>query len=111
LKKIKLSATVAFPAAMADPTGKALLPPAPDLPTTALKSPKKRDNLAAAVGHGTTDASIPSKSKYPSCRNAGRKTTTAVGASSHLLDEDDVDPIIPANLVSLAAKKLHEKLV
>jgi hypothetical protein len=104
-KKIKLSAAVAFPDAMVDPIDDALLPPAPDLHTTALKSPKKRDDLAAAVGHGATDASIPSKSRYPSCRNAGRKTTTAVGASSHPLAEDDADPIVPANLASLAAKK------
>ena len=84
-KKIKLSAAVTFPADMADPTSNALLPPAPDLPTTALKSPKKHDDLAAAVGHGATDASVPSKSRYPSRCNAGRKTTTAVGASSHFV--------------------------
>ena len=106
-KKIKLSAAVASLAAMADLTGNAFLPPAaPDLPTTALKSPKKRYDLAAAVGHGATDASVPAyKPRYPSHRNAGRKTATVVGASSHPLAEDDADPIIPANLAYLAAKK------
>jgi len=106
-KKMKLSATVASPAAMADLTGDAFLPPsAQDLHTTTLKSPKKRDNLAAAVGHGATDASVPaSKSRYPSRRNAGRITNNVVGASSHPLAEDDADPIVPANLASLAAKK------
>ncbi len=106
-KKIKLSAAVASLTAMADLTGNAFFPPAaPDLPTTALKSPKKCDDLAAAVGHGATDASVPAyKPRYPSHRNAGRKTATVVGASSHPLAEDDADPIIPANLAYLAAKK------
>ena len=92
---------------MADCTGNALLPPAPDLLTTALKkSPTKPDNLAAAVGHSATDASVPSKSRYPSRGNACRKTSTAVGASSHPVPEDDADPIVPAKLAPLAAEKL-----
>ena len=63
-KKIKLSAAVASPAAMADVTGNAFLPPsAQDLHTTTLKSPKKRDKIAAAVGHGATDASSVPASK------------------------------------------------
>jgi len=92
---------------MADVTGDAFLPPsAQDLHTTTLKIPKKRDKIAAAVCHGATDASVPaSKSRYPSHRNAGIITTNFVGASSHPLAEDDADPIIPANLAYLAAKK------
>ena len=106
-KKTNLSAVVAFPAAMANRTGDALLPPAPDLITTALKkSPKKRDNLAADVGHGTTDASVPTKSRYPSRGNTGRKTSTAVGASSHPVAEDDADPIVPAKKAPPAVEKL-----
>ena len=92
---------------MADVTGDAFLPPsAQDLHTTTLKSPKKRDKIASAVGHGATDASVPaSKSRYPSRLNAGRITTNVVGASSHPLAEDaDADPIVPANLASLAVK-------
>ena len=107
-KKIKLSATVASPAAMADLKGDTFLPPsAQDLHTTTLKSPKKHDKIAAAVGHGATDASIPaSKSRYPSHRNAGIIATNFVGASSHPLAKDaDADPIVPANLASLAVKK------
>jgi hypothetical protein len=108
-KKIKLSAAVASPAAMANVTGNAFLPhSAQDLHTTTLKSPKKRDKIAAAVGHGaTTDASVPaSKSRYPSRRNAGIITINVVGASSHPLAKDaDADPIVPANLASLAVKK------
>ena len=106
-KKMKLSAAVASPAAMADLTGDAFLPPsAQDLHTTTLKSPKKHDKIAAAVGHGATDASIPaSKSRYPSHRNAGIIATNFVGASSHPLAKDaDADPIVPANLASLAVK-------
>jgi len=107
-KKIKLSATVASAAPMADLTGDAFLPPsAQDLHTTTLKSPKKRDKFATAVGHGATDASVPaSKSRYPSRRYAGIITTNVLGASSHPLAEDaDADPIVPANLASLADKK------
>ena len=104
-KKIKLSAALASLAAMANPTGDAFFPPAPDLPTTALMSLKKHDDLAAAVGHDATAASIPSKSSYPSRCNAGSKTPTVLGASSHPLAEDDADPTVPANLASLAAKK------
>jgi len=61
LREISSAApTVASPAAMADVTGDAFLPPsAQDLHTTTLKSPKKRDKIAAAVGHGATDASVP----------------------------------------------------
>ena len=107
-KKIKLYATVASLAAMVDLTGNAFLPPSTqDLHTITLKSPKKCDKIAAAVGHGATDASVPaSKSRYPSRCNAGIITTNVVGASSHPLAKDaDADPIIPANLASLAAKK------
>jgi hypothetical protein len=107
-KKIKLSAAVASPAAMADVTGDAFLPPsAQDLHTTTLKSPKKRDKIAAAVGHGATDTSVPaSKSRYPSRCNAGLITTNVGGASSRPLAEDaDADPIVPSNLASHAAKK------
>jgi len=107
-KKIKLSAAVASPAAMADVTGDAFLPPsAQDLHTTTLKSPKKRDKIAAAFGHGATDTSVPaSKSRYPSRCNAGLITTNVGGASSRPLAEDaDADPIVPSNLASHAAKK------
>ena len=66
-KKPKLSAAVLVPGAMADCTDDAILPPAPDLFTTELKkSPNKCGEFAAAVGHGATDASVPSKSRYPS---------------------------------------------
>ena len=105
MKKIKVSVAVTSSAAMADPKGNTFLPPAPDLPTTALKSSKKPDDLTAAVGHGATAASLSSKPRYPSCRNSGNNTSTVVGASSHPLAEDDADPTIPANLASLAAKK------
>ena len=97
-----------LPAAMADVTGDAFLPPsAQDFHTTTLKSPKKCDKIAAAVGHGATDASFTaSKSRYPSRRNAGIITTNVGGASSHPLAKDaDADPINPSNLASLAAKK------
>jgi len=107
-KKIKLSAAVASPAAMADLTGDTFLPPSAQyLHTTTLKSPKKRDKIAAAVCHGATDASVPaSKSRYPSRRNAGIITTNVEGASSHPLAEDaDADPIFPANLAFLTVKK------
>ena len=92
---------------MADVTGDAFLPPsAQDLHTTTLKSPKKRDKIAAAVGHGATDTSVPaSKSRYPSRCNAGLITTNVGGASSHPLAEDaDADPIVHSNLASIAAK-------
>jgi hypothetical protein len=96
-KKAKLSAAVAIPAAMVDRTGDAMLPPAPDLFTTALKkSSKKRGDHFAAVEHGATDASIPSKPRYPSRGIPDRNASTAVGASSHPVAEDDADPIIPA---------------
>ena len=61
---------------------------------------------AAGVDHGATDASIPSKPRYPSRGKAGRKTSTAVGASSHPVAEDDADPIVPAEKAPLAAEKL-----
>jgi hypothetical protein len=66
---------------MADVTGDAFLPPSTqDLHTTTLKSPKKREKIASAVGHGATDASAPaSKSRYPSCRHAGIITTNVGG--------------------------------
>ena len=70
------------------------------------KSPKKRDDLAAAVRHGATKASAPSKSRYPSRGNAGRKTSTAVGASSQPVAEDNADPIVPAEKAPLAAENL-----
>ena len=92
---------------MANCTGDAILPPAPDLLTTALtKSPKKRSNLAAAVGHGATDASVTSKPRYPSRGHAGRKTSTAVGASSRPVAEDDADFTVPTEKAPLAAEKL-----
>ena len=107
LKKAKLSVDVAVPAAMANCTGNAILPPAPDLLTMELKkkSPKKRGNLVAAVGHGATDASVPSKLRHPS-RGTDRKTSTAKGASFHPIAEDDAHPIVPAEKAPLAAKKL-----
>ncbi len=79
-KKLKLSAAVVVPAAMADCTGGAT---APDLLTKELKkkSPKKRGNFAATVECGATDASVLSKSRYPS-RGTGTKTSTGKGASS-----------------------------
>ena len=93
----KLSAAVASPAAMAGLTGNACLPPSTQDLHTAMtqKSPKKRDQNAAdighggtdapvAVGHAATDASVPvaSKLRYPSHR-----TTNVGGASSHPLAE------------------------
>ena len=95
---------------MADPKADAVLPPALDLPTTSLKSPKKRDNLPAAIGHGATDASVPSKPRYPSCPISGSKTSTVLGASSHPFAEDDADPTVPAYLASLADKKSLKEL-
>ena len=94
---------------MADRTGDAILPPAPDLLTTELKkkSPKKRGDFAAAVGHGATDASVPSKLRYP-FRGTGTKTSTGKGASSHPIAEDDADPIVPAEKAPLAAAKLKK---
>ncbi len=90
---------------MANPTGNAVLPPAENLPTTAQKSPKKRDNVAAAVAHGATAASVHTKPRYPIRSNAGNKTATVLGVSSHPRAEDADFHSLPANLASLAAKK------
>jgi hypothetical protein len=64
LKKLKLSAAVVVPAAMADCTGNAT---APDLLTKELKkkSPKKRGNFAATVERGATDSFRPVQIKVP----------------------------------------------
>ena len=107
LKKPKLFAAVAVLATMANRTGDAILPPAPDLLTKDLKkkSPKMCGDFAAAVGHGATDASFTSNSKYPS-RGTGTKTLTAKGASSHPVAEDDAHPIVHAKKASIAAEKL-----
>jgi hypothetical protein len=94
LKKLKLSAPVVVLAAMADRTGEAT---APDLLTKELKkkSPKKRGIFAATVERGATDASTPTKSRYPS-RATGTKTSTGKGASSSPVAEDDPHPFVPA---------------
>ena len=82
---------------------------APDLLTKELKkkSPKKRGNFAATVERGATDASIPSKSRYPS-RATGTKTSTGKGASSSPVAEDDAHPFVPAEKATLAAAKSKE---
>jgi hypothetical protein len=96
---------------MANPTAVTILPPAVDLPTTTRKSLKKRDDVAAAVAHGVTAASIHPKSRYSS-RNAGNKTSSVLGASPPLVEievdaraEDAAVPPPPANLAAVAAKK------
>ena len=69
----------------------------------------KRGNSTADV---TGDAILPPssvlspKSRYPSRRNAGIISTNVGGVSSHTLAENaDADPIVPANMASLAANK------
>ena len=128
-KKPKLSAAVVVPAAMADCTGNVIVPPTLDLLTKEhkkkspkkrgdfadppdlltkehkKKSPKKRGNFSDPVGRGATDASILSKSRYPSRGNAGRKTLTAVGASTHPVAEKDAHTNVPAQKKAATAKK------
>ena len=108
-KNPKLSAAVTVPAAMADCTGDAILPPAPDLLTKELKkkNPKNPGNFAAAVGHGANDASVPSKPRYPS-RGTGTKTSTGKGASCSPVAKVDTHPIIPTGKAPFAVVKLKE---
>ena len=108
LKKPKLSAAVIVLAAMADRTGDAKVPPAPDLLTKEhkKKSPKKRGGIAVLVG--ATDASVVSKSRYPSRGNAGRNTLTAVGASTDPVAEKDANTNVSAKKKAATAKKYDE---
>ena len=83
-KKTKLFAAVAFPAAMADRTGNALLPPAPDLLTTALKKvPRRVTILLLLLDMGPLMLPSHPNRGIPPIVLLGRKTSTAVGASSH----------------------------
>ena len=94
LKKPKLSAAVIVAAAMADCTVNAT---ALALLTKELKnkSPKKRGYFAATVELGATDASVMSKSRYPS-QTTATKTSTGKGASSSPVANDDAHPFVPA---------------
>ena len=93
---------------MADCTGDAIIPPAPDLLTTELKekSPNKRGEFAAAVGHGAADALVPLEPRYPS-RCTGTKTSTGKGAYSHPIAEEDAHPSIPAQKAPTAKENLQ----
>ena len=125
-KKPKLSAAVVIPAATADCTGDATAPDlaatanrtgdatAPDLVKKDLKkkSPKFSCDLAASVERGATDASVLSKSRYPS-RGTGKMTSTGKGASSSPVAKDDVHALVPAGnapktVAKLTAAKLNE---
>ena len=118
-KKPKLSAAVVIPAATADRTGNATTL---DLAATAdrtgdvtapvlvkkdskKKSPKKSDDLAATVEPGATDASVLSKSRYPSC-GTGKMTSTGKGASSSPVAKDDAHTLVPAGYAPKTAVKL-----
>ena len=117
-KKPKLSAAVVIPAATADCTGDATAPDlaatanrtgdatAPDLVKKDLKkkSPKFSCELAASVERGATDASVLSKSRYPS-RGTGTMTSTGKGASSSPVAEDDAHPLVPAGKIPKTAAK------
>ncbi len=88
------NATAPDLAATADRTGDAT---APDLlkKEPKKKSPKKSGNFAATVERGATDASILSKSRYPS-RGTGKMTSTGKGASSSPVAEDGAHPLVHA---------------
>ena len=108
LKKPKLSAAVVVPSAMADRTGDAKVLPALDLLTKEhkKKSPKKRGDIADPVD--ATDASVQSKSRYPSRGNAGRNILTAVGASTNPVAEKDTHTNVSAETKAATAKKYDE---
>ena len=102
------NATAPDLAATADRTGDAT---APDLlkKEPKKKSPKKSGNFAATVERGATDASILSKSRYPS-RGTGKMTSTGKGASSFPIAEDDAHALVPAgNAPKIVAKSTAAK--
>jgi hypothetical protein len=105
-KKLKLSAAAVVTAAMADCTGDAI---APDLLTKELKkkSTKKHGEFAATVELGATDASVKSKSRYPS-RGTGTKTFTGKGASSSSVAKDDANPTVPTGKAPPAVARGNE---